>query len=182
MKTTRLFFFVGIKYICLFVFTILTSSLLLSCSSAEDKLVRQSLEDFLYDVSQKKADHFKIASKEKLVSLGIDEKTWSEDSVITTLLTNDENEISKQWQEILEKLHDIMKDDGFDWNSYTIQSFHYGKAYVMADIQGVESYGAIGTVVIESNGKEYEYSFLITIANGESLYVNKFDDKTLNLS
>ena len=172
-----------INYTCKFFFMVFASSLLLSCSSTDDKLVRQSLEDFLYDVAQKKADHFRIASKEKLKTLGVTEKTWSDGGMLTPILTDDENEIRDRWQFVLETLHEMCtkEEEGFDWSNYSIQSIHYNKVYVLENIKGVESYGAFGTVEVESNGKDFSFSFLITIANGEALYVNLFNEKSLSL-
>ena len=168
---------------CKFIFMVFASSLMLSCSSADDKLVRQSLEDFLYDVAQKKADHFHIASKEKLKALGVTEETKSDGGVLTPIMTDDENEIRDRWQFVLETLHEMCtkEEGGFDWSNYSIQSIHYNKVYVLENIKGVESYGAFGTVEVESNGKDFSFSFLITIANGEALYVNLFNEKSLSL-
>ena len=185
MRHTKLFcstFHSVIKHTSMFIFMVFASSLLLSCSSAEDKLVRQTLDDFLYDVAQKKADHFHIVSKEKLKTLGVTEETWSDGGVLTPILTDDENQIRDRWQLVLEKLNELCKEEGFDWSNYSIKSFKWGKAYALSDIEGVESYGAIGNVEIESNGKDFTFPFLITFANGEALYVNSFMEKTLSLA
>ena len=169
------------KHICTFIILMLASALLTSCSSTDDKLVRQTFEDFLYDVAQKKADHFHFASNEKLKSLGITEKTWSNGNVFIPILTEDENEILDRWQLVLEVLHEDCEEDGFDWNNYSIKSIKYNKAYALENLNGVESYGALGTAELKSNGETFYFSFLITIANGEALYINRFNEKTLYL-
>ena len=95
-----------------FIFMVFASSLLLSCSSADDKLVRQSLEDFLYDVAQKKLTISILLQKEKLKALGVTEETRSDGGVLNPIMTDDENEIRDRWQFVLETLHEMCTKEG----------------------------------------------------------------------
>lgn len=166
------------------VITIVSVSLF-SCSSVgksvEKDLVKQTLEDFLFDVANKAPERFHFADKKELEELGVTEETWSDGNVLSAMFTLDRRQIDDRWQMILEKINENLQEEGFDWDEYTIKSCNYNKAYVLENIDGVESYGAIGTVDIESNGNEFSYGFLITIANGKALYINEFDDKLLSL-
>ena len=93
----------------------------------------------------------------------------------------DKQKVEERWKLILEKLNEILETEGVDWNNYSVHLNHYGEAYVLEDLDGVESYGPIGTVDIESNGKKVTVSFLFTIANGKALYMNEINDYILNL-
>ena len=152
-----------------------------SCTSPEEELVQQTLEDFLYDVANKTPERFHMASKEQLEALGITENTWSENGLAAAIITMDKQQIEDNWKLILEKLNEKMAEtDGIDWSNYTVGSCHFNKAHVLDEIDGVESFGALGNVDLKSNGKDITITFMITIANGKALYIDEINDFVLN--
>ena len=152
-----------------------------SCSSAEDKLVEQTLEDFFYDVAHKTPERFHMATKEELEALGVKEDTFSEGHISYSILTMEKQKVEERWKLILEKVNEILEDKGVDWKNYSIHTNYVGKAYVLENIDGVESFGPIGTVDIISNDKKVTVGFLFTVANGKAIFMNQIDGHILNL-
>ena len=66
-----------------------------SCTSDEDKLVEQTLEDFFYDVAHKTPERFHMATKEDLEALGVTEDTYSEFNMSASIMIMEKQKNSK---------------------------------------------------------------------------------------